>query len=234
MKLPCEIVQDILPLYQDGVCSAESKNAVNEHLLDCPACTQVLKSIQTELKTPPTVSVDDVDAKLAMRALAKRWKRSKIRVATTCILAAMLLTIIGMYIHPFLFEDDAVSIPVSQVEVASLYDLPTGQRMLRLRVTDGKAPYGCGWSIQYDDPSNPYGGYDMYMSVKRPRIILGNDPNAMTGEMHFDSVESLDDKVRMYYGTPEESILIWEPGMEIPVMTREEAAEHFGIPADCP
>ena len=40
MDRPCEIVDDLLPLYLDGVCSAESRRLVGEHLAACPACRQ--------------------------------------------------------------------------------------------------------------------------------------------------------------------------------------------------
>lgn len=38
MKLTCEIVQDLLPLYEDNVCSPGSRAAVEEHLQECESC----------------------------------------------------------------------------------------------------------------------------------------------------------------------------------------------------
>ena len=38
MKYPCDLIRDLLPLYQDGVCSEESRAAVEEHLRECPSC----------------------------------------------------------------------------------------------------------------------------------------------------------------------------------------------------
>ena len=38
MKYPCPIINDLLPLYADGVCSEESRQAVMEHLKDCACC----------------------------------------------------------------------------------------------------------------------------------------------------------------------------------------------------
>ena len=32
------MIRDLLPLYQDGVCSEESRAAVEEHLRECPSC----------------------------------------------------------------------------------------------------------------------------------------------------------------------------------------------------
>ena len=31
----CDIIQDLLPLYHDGVCSAASQAAVEDHLASC-------------------------------------------------------------------------------------------------------------------------------------------------------------------------------------------------------
>lgn len=46
MRLPCEIVKDLLPLYQDGVCSEKSKIAVEEHLKSCEECGKLLENVQ--------------------------------------------------------------------------------------------------------------------------------------------------------------------------------------------
>ena len=40
MKLPCEMIQDLLPLYHDGVCSEVSKTVVQEHLKGCESCAK--------------------------------------------------------------------------------------------------------------------------------------------------------------------------------------------------
>ena len=38
MKLPCEVVQDLIPLCKDGVASKESCQLVEEHMTDCTLC----------------------------------------------------------------------------------------------------------------------------------------------------------------------------------------------------
>ncbi len=49
MKLTCEMLRDLLPLYRDGVCSPDSRRAVEEHLADCPACQAELQLLEEEL-----------------------------------------------------------------------------------------------------------------------------------------------------------------------------------------
>ena len=48
MKLRCEVVQDLLPLYLDKTCSGESAQAVGEHLDECPACRLELEKLHRE------------------------------------------------------------------------------------------------------------------------------------------------------------------------------------------
>lgn len=49
MEQNCEIAQDLLPLYADGVCSEPSKNLVEAHLAGCPACRQLLTRMRGTL-----------------------------------------------------------------------------------------------------------------------------------------------------------------------------------------
>lgn len=45
MKMNCEIVRDLLPLYVDEICSTESRLLVEEHLQECSACGEILSAI---------------------------------------------------------------------------------------------------------------------------------------------------------------------------------------------
>ena len=47
-NISCEIIQDILPLYHDHVCSVASSAMVEEHLKDCKACTKVLAEMDDD------------------------------------------------------------------------------------------------------------------------------------------------------------------------------------------
>lgn len=49
MKIPCNIIRDLLPLYIDRIESDESRAAVKEHLSTCPDCRAYYKSIKRAL-----------------------------------------------------------------------------------------------------------------------------------------------------------------------------------------
>lgn len=42
----CELIQDLLPLYQDRICSGCSRAAVEKHLRECPDCRKILEKLQ--------------------------------------------------------------------------------------------------------------------------------------------------------------------------------------------
>ena len=56
MKLNCNVIRDLLPLYVDKICSDESRELVDGHLNDCRDCSALLQQmlctkIETELKS---------------------------------------------------------------------------------------------------------------------------------------------------------------------------------------
>lgn len=48
MKISCDIIRDLLPLYNDGVCSGESRTLVEEHLKDCSDCANELEKLRED------------------------------------------------------------------------------------------------------------------------------------------------------------------------------------------
>ena len=71
MKVDCEIIRDLLPLYADDACSGKSRAMVEEHLVECDACRGLLIRMQdAELETGLREERDTV-----LRHGEKRFKR---------------------------------------------------------------------------------------------------------------------------------------------------------------
>ncbi|MBQ9136332.1 MAG: zf-HC2 domain-containing protein, partial [Lachnospiraceae bacterium] len=49
-KIPCEMIQDILPLYVDELTSEVTNKEVEAHLAECEVCRESQKRLGTELK----------------------------------------------------------------------------------------------------------------------------------------------------------------------------------------
>lgn len=51
MKTDCDVIRDLLPLYADDACSKKSRELVEEHLQECPSCSDLLHKLQeTEIE----------------------------------------------------------------------------------------------------------------------------------------------------------------------------------------
>ena len=78
MKMECEVIRDLLPLYADEVCSEKSRSLVDEHLAACPECEAILR----ELKRNDIESglKDEKDGVIAHQAI--RFKRRSAAVGS--------------------------------------------------------------------------------------------------------------------------------------------------------
>jgi len=86
MKVNCEIVQDLLPLYADEVCSESSKRAVVEHLQKCEKCRKMVEMTQSisVLKFEPNQPKADKAIKEGFKKIRVRWWASIALVTIVC------------------------------------------------------------------------------------------------------------------------------------------------------
>ena len=89
MKLPCTVIEDMLPVYIDGICADETEALVAEHLAQCSKCRDMLEKMRTSVEIPE--EPDDIKP---LQAIQKRWERSKrasVRKGICIALAALLI-----------------------------------------------------------------------------------------------------------------------------------------------
>lgn len=81
MKLTCEIVQDLLPLYEDGVCSPDSRDAVEEHLNICPRCRGEQETARQLPETEIDIPLPDENRSIrSFKKVRRRWGASLLAV----------------------------------------------------------------------------------------------------------------------------------------------------------
>lgn len=87
--ISCEMIQDLLPLYCDSVCSEESKKAIHAHVQTCEKCAEELRVLNLPIDIP-----EKNDEMEAAKAASKAWKKNKRRAfGIGLVLAAMLVAI---------------------------------------------------------------------------------------------------------------------------------------------
>lgn len=96
MKIACEIIKDLLPLYQDGVCSKESKAIVEEHMAECDNCKAELDAMNEMVLT--TSKEHNLSEAEEVNSLSRKWKKGmwksslKGALFTVLVIAAILVT----------------------------------------------------------------------------------------------------------------------------------------------
>lgn len=92
MKHECEVIRDLLPLYQDGVCSDKSREIVEEHLSECAECIEYSRKMSNALPEL-AVPVRDLQAAESFKSVRQRITKGKLIIA-----AVTVLVVIGMLI----------------------------------------------------------------------------------------------------------------------------------------
>lgn len=95
MKYTCDMIQDLLPLYLDGVCSEESKKAIETHLSECSEC----KEFYTVMREADGMEIDTHSAErerqkaASFQTVKKKLLRKQIIAAFTSV--AILVVIVS-------------------------------------------------------------------------------------------------------------------------------------------
>ena len=102
MKISCEIIKDLLPLYLDGVCSNNSKVMVEEHLAECHSCKAELHAMKGEIFS----SHNERNLKEAetVKRLSRRWKKGMMKSLLKGVFIT-LLVILDIALVLYLFID---------------------------------------------------------------------------------------------------------------------------------
>lgn len=160
MSYPCKLIQDLLPLYHDGVCSGESREIIDEHLSDCAECTKALgeirkaESIDRFRETQKADSLKKIKRKLLCKQII-------ITIAAIFTAAAILFGV-SMPLMSDLHTVKAEDISVHMID---------GDLVCRVR---GSFPRGA--NIKNVETSS--GNYYMFFSVdesKWDRLVMPND-----------------------------------------------------------
>ena len=102
MKITCNIIEDLLPLYIDDMVSEDSRQLVEEHLKECAACRKMLDEMKKEnqLRTVSGNAKRNSDCRTEIAPLKKIRRRIRRKRMISIILAAVLVLLasgIGHY-----------------------------------------------------------------------------------------------------------------------------------------
>lgn len=100
MNYPCHVIQDLLPLYLDGVCSEESKEIIEQHLSTCSTCQKyyaALREAEESAITPPAPE-EELQKAASFRSVRKKIIRKQLMIAgvSFVVIAFIIFAAIGI------------------------------------------------------------------------------------------------------------------------------------------
>ena len=129
--ITCGMAADLLPLYLDSCCSADSRAALEAHMDACPACRAQYEQLRRDL-TPAAPTAEDPGTDGTARALAQKMRRRKRSLRALGAVLGVLLAVFLVFIGKTL-------VILGQPGAAVSAALPAGATDLAGRAVSGSA-----------------------------------------------------------------------------------------------
>ena len=120
MKITCNIIEDLLPLYIDDMVSEDSRQLVEEHLKACPTCRRMQEEIMREnhltdvKKVSDSVQTNKMEAELLKKI---RCKIRKKRIASVLLAVAIVLAAGGIGHYWYYDKENYISWDEANISV---------------------------------------------------------------------------------------------------------------------
>ena len=90
MKLSCDIIKDLLPLYAEKLTSDDTNIIVEEHIETCIDCKKELESLRNPKKIPMDTNVEP------LKNLERKLSKKRIQTIALTTALVLLVVVIGM------------------------------------------------------------------------------------------------------------------------------------------
>lgn len=243
MKLDCKVIEDLLPLYHDNACSAESRALVEEHLEGCAHCSELLLQMDAEVALPET------EVK-PLAEIKSRWNREKKKSLFKGIVAATLVIAVLIGGYTGLTEWKWKPVSADKISLSNVAELPDGVIMFQLNIDDGRALRELSYEEETEDGvlylvpkravfekktwadgSGSLNHATFYIAIsgltRQEWETYSSDP-AYEEIMAENAAPALADIFppadvkKICIGSKKDYVVLWEEGMELPAATEEQ------------
>lgn len=214
-----EIAADLLPLYHDGVCSAESKAAVEEHLQSCKICRDALAAMDTPLSSEQTASnCQEADG---IRSLARKLEKSRHRALFIGLLIGLLLCLIVF--GSLWLAGDVLSYPVPAEDFSyTIYQVPDEDAVLIHWEYKTNRESFMIFTFRDDADGRHY-------FVERPLLKKSFFKNQEVAQEHTIAITFEKNESPCYFDAGDKSVLLWKNGVPANFPTApQKIVEKFG------
>lgn len=110
-KYPCELIQDLLPLYHDNVCAPKTAQAVEEHLQGCEACQEVYHAFDSGPEPERSAQEEEHQVR-AFKKVRGRFRRRALGMCLGAVIGIGLgISLLGLCLDriPITLPEDLIS-----------------------------------------------------------------------------------------------------------------------------
>lgn len=214
--LPCELIQDVLPLYHDGVCSETSRKLVDGHLETCEKCTKILKGMAAEIEMPKLT----VDEAKPLKTIKRKWNKK-------IWLLALSIGIASFFLWLQLTQSCSVRVDPTEIEITNVVEFSNGMYYLEYKI-----PYDyngiCADLLRDENGAVYLQEYRPVLARKDEETGIVRD-NLIDPENHRTDMGTYTPMTAFYLGTPggEDNVLLWSAEEEYPLAGAEMEREHL-------
>ena len=215
MKMSCQVIEDLLPLYCDEVCSEESKVLVDEHIDQCEKCKNILAKIMDDTENMQS----NINDSAPIKSIRNKWAKSKRQsfIKGTIISLVICISLFGSYYG--LTQWKCIPVPSELLEITEVFQLADGSITYHLNIKDTKDLSFIKFTYEED---GSFYMTPMRSVLEKDRVIdigLYNTYDKISFE-HIKSIAEFNDidteVTACYFGTKEDSILLWDKEMDLP------------------
>ena len=220
MKLPCNVILDLLPLYHDQVCSDETKALVEEHLLSCESCKEVLKSMGNELPIPK----QDIESVEILKNIKKELRTKEFK----WLIFAVFVLILVISLHNLLAYT-LFPVASSKTSISNMSELSDGTIGFHLDVNSYRGLGNFNYEVSED-------GSTLYIIPVSGIFPVWEHSNISSANIYYNPENNCvipypgsdfwgNNIKKVYLGSPKEPTLIWEEGMDIDLPAADKIME---------
>jgi hypothetical protein len=118
--IKCDVIQDLLPLYNDNVASDSSRAMVDEHIKSCSVCREVLAKMQ-EGNNTIHLSVDTAEVKAFRKIKRKIFRRNALIACLSIIITAAFIYGAFGYQTPVSYNPNKISVNLAINETIEIF-----------------------------------------------------------------------------------------------------------------
>lgn len=139
MKISCDVIRDLLPLYVEDMLSNDSKNIVDEHIEQCENCSEELKKLSVDETYINTVNNEN---KSIYDSLNKIRKRISFKIQITVLISVIFTAIVAVGAWDY-YDNHRIYMPYKEAKIKWVKDsMQTSEKyrdVAQVISTDGKS-----------------------------------------------------------------------------------------------